>query len=157
MTRDQDFFSSMERHALFDPLRGVHEADRSPADVMRMEVFDLLDARLQGLANIADHASIHFAHAASTEGRQVWGLDAWWLERSKEALRSLTETAELVGRWFLISGVGDILPVPQYDQFAFIDQTLANAEAIKMLRDAWHAFGRETSQWHMVDAAASWA
>lgn len=79
-------------------------------------------------------------------------MEAWGLEQSKEALQSLTETAELVGRWFLSSGVGDILPVPQYDQFAFMDQPLATADGIDALREAWFAFGRETSQWHMVDA-----
>lgn len=46
----------------------------------------------------------------------------------------------------------DIPPVPQYDQFAFMDQPLTTAYGIEAPRGAWFTLGRETSQWHPLDA-----
>lgn len=40
---------------------------------MPTDIFELLDARLQGLADIADHANIHFAYAASAEIAELVG------------------------------------------------------------------------------------
>ena len=143
-----------DRHQQFDFLSGVHATDRSEADIIRPEVFDALDARLDRLSAVATHATKHFAHAATALSRQGRVLDNWGVEEAKNALCLLTETAELVGRWFLYSGVGDVLPTPHYDQFAYLDQPLIARETLPALQEQWQTFARETAVWpHIEDRA----
>ena len=54
---------------------------------------------------------------------------------------------DIVGQQTAISGFGNLLPVPQYDQFAHIDKPLVTTAGIAALRDAWEAYERETDEW----------
>lgn len=144
--REFHYEPSQERHAEFDWLSGVDACSSRPDDLIREEVFDRLEARLARLDAIADHATILVAHSASDHSRQGRELQSWNLGEAKEALRQLTEVAELVGRWFCFSGMGTVLPTPQFDQFAYLDEPMLQG-AVEPLRAAWDAFSVEAEAW----------
>lgn len=141
---------SLNRHREFDFLSGFEADGRSQDDLIQPWVFDRLETRLARLKSVADHATIHFAHAATTTSRNGRGLEEWGLSDAGAALKLLAETAELVGRWFLYSGIGDVLPHPQYDQFAHLDKPLVASATISQLQAEWERFSEETEQWPFV-------
>ncbi|MDI4665038.1 hypothetical protein K9U40_11955 [Xanthobacter autotrophicus] len=141
---------SRNRHREFDFLSGVAADSRSPADLIQLWVFDRLDARLARLESVADHATIHFAHPATAESQTGRGLETWGLNDANDAMKLLAETAELVGRWFLYSGIGDVLPHPQYDQFAHLDKPLVAPAVIPQLHAEWEKFSQEAAQWPFI-------
>jgi len=118
------FENSRQRHELFDFLSGVSADQRSERDLIRLEIFAALEARLDRLDAVTNHADTHFAHAATEFSRQGRVLQNWGVAEARESLRLLTQTAELVGRWFVNQGVGDILATAQFDKFAYLDRPL---------------------------------
>lgn len=150
MPRELDYDSCRIRHEEFDFLSGVSETARSESDLIRLSVFDRLEARLDRLSGVAQHATIYFAHPATKASREGRALTKWGAADAKAALQLLTETAELVGRWFLNSGVGNVLPAPQYDQFAHMDKPMASAETFPALQQQWDEFADETAWWPMI-------
>lgn len=147
--RALDFDSSKSMHAEFDWLSGVDDADRSQDDLIRVEVFDRLNARLTRLDTIADHGTIYFAHAATRESREGRGLQNLNLNEAQDALRELAHVAEFVGRWFCGSGIGDILATPQFDQFEFLDRPLLSDSTIALQRQ-WDKFAADVSSWPYI-------
>lgn len=150
--KELDFDTSRDRHIEFDWLSGIHEADRSPEDLIRQEVFDRLEDRLARLDTIADHGTIYFAHASTPESRAGRGLQNWNLQEAKEALRDLAHVAEFVGRWFCARGIDDILPTPQFDQFEFLDRPLLTGSTT-LLQRHWDRFADEVSSWPYIENA----
>ena len=148
--RELNFTSSRIMHVEFDWLSGVDETDRSENDVIRSEVFEILDARLSRLDTIADHGTIYFAHAATRESREGRGLQNWNLQEAQEALRELAKVAQLVGHWFCSSGIGDILSTPQFDQFEFLDRPLLVGSTVP-LQEHWDRFAAEVSSWPYIE------
>lgn len=143
---------SQNRHAQFDFLSGVPHDQRSEDDLVRAEIFDAFDARLAKLNRVADHATVNFAHAATEVSRQGRIINRWGTKEAREALQLLTETAELLGRWFLNSGVGDVLPIPQFDQFKHLEKPLIAPELFPALQEQWDDFAEQTANWpHIAD------
>jgi len=142
--------TSHQRHVEFDWLAGVGAGESRDSDLIREEIFDRLDARLNGLEAIAEHATVHFAHAATQASREGRMLEGFNLGEVKDALRVLTQTAELVGRWFCFTGTGDVLPTAQFDQFAYLYQPLFPADA-NPLREAWERFADEVGEWPRIE------
>ena len=149
MPRELDATPSRVKPEQFDFLSGVRAAARSSDDLIR-PVFDRLEARLSRLDAFAQHATIHFAHASTRASREGRELEKWGTTDAKDALQLLAQTAELVGRWFVNSGVGDVLPHPQYDQFAYLERPMAAAEIVEGLQRQWDEFAAETAQWPTV-------
>lgn len=144
---------SEQRHEEFDWLSGVAPEDRAPTDLVREDVFTRLEARLGPLDEVADHATIFFAHAATEASRQGRVLDRWGLNEAKQSLQQVAEVAEFVGRWFCFTGIGDIMPTPQYDQFEFLDQPFWRGDRA-VLQEHWDAFGEEVGRWPYIDNQA---
>lgn len=142
---------SQSRHEQFDFLSGVSAEQRAETDLIRPEIFDALEARLERLSHVADHANIHFAHAATEVSREGRTINNWGVDEARESLKLLTETAELIGRWFLNSGVGNVLPTPQYDQFEHLDQPLIVPETFSILRQQWDMFSEEVANWPYIE------
>lgn len=141
---------SEQRHQEFDWLSGVAEVDRTPDDIIRVGVFERLESRLSELDVIADHGTIYFAHAATEVSRKGRGLTGWNHDEAKASLSKLAHVAELVGRWFCFTGIGNILPTPQYDQFEFLDRPLLDGSADE-LQKKWLAFSDEVGQWPHIE------
>ena len=149
--RELQFQNSRDRHEQFDFLSGVAADQRSEHDIIRPEIFDALEARLDRLAAVTDHADTHFAHAATEFSRQGRVLTNWGVTEARDALQLLTQTAELVGRWFVFTGVGDVLPTAQFDKFAYLDRPLIQPEGEERLEQAWDEFARDTARWPFID------
>ena len=110
--------------------------------------------RLNRVHDVAEHASIHFAHAATAESRAGRGLrNGWNTDEATGAFRDLVQVGELMGRWFVFTGVGDVLPTAQYDQFAYLDEPLVAPENLPRLRQEWDEFAEATDQWPRLDDA----
>jgi hypothetical protein len=141
---------SKRRHREFDFLSGVDSSRRNPEDLIQESIFDRLEERIKRLDKIADHATIYYAHAATASSRANRGLTEWGTEDAESALKIIAETAQLVGSWFLYSGIGDILPTPQYNQFEFIDKPFFCGE-ISELEKTWSNFAKRVSGWPYVE------
>lgn len=150
MPRDLWPETSHQRHVEFDWLSGVEAGSSRDSDLIREEIFDRLNARLNGLDAIAEHATVHFAHAATQASREGRVLEGFNLGEVKDALRMLTQTAELVGRWFCFTGTGDVLPTAQFDQFAHLDRPLFQADP-DALRATWEQFAAEVGTWPGIE------
>lgn len=150
--RELHFEASEHRHAEFDFLSGKTPGTSSDEDLIEDRIFDRLDERLSRLDAIATHVTLHFAHAATRASRAGRELEQWSLDEAKQSLKLLVETAELIGRWFVYSGVGHVLPTPQGDQFKYFDQPLSVVPRQRM-QELWDAFDVDSSQWHQVDNA----
>jgi hypothetical protein len=148
--RDLYYEPSEQRHAEFDWLSGATPGNSSDDDVIREEVFDRLEARLATLDGVVEHATLHFAHAASEASRQGRVLDRWGLDDAKSALKEISQVAELVGRWFCFSGVGSVLPTPQFDQFEFMEQPLLQGST-DSLQKVWNDIAEECGRWHAIE------
>lgn len=143
-----------QRHNQFDFLSGVAAEQRSPDDTIQNWVFDRLEARLGRVQQISDHANIYFAHAATAESREGRGLTKWGPEESTTALELLVQTAELMGRWFLYEGVGDVLPMPNGDQFLHMESSLLPGRDTGPLNEHWQAFAERTRAWPFIEDVA---
>ena len=148
--RDLDETPSELRHAEFDWLSGTTPGTSSDVDVIRDEVFDRLEARLSRLDGVVEHATLHFAHAATEASRAGRVLDGWGLEQARACLQEVAQVAELVGRWFCGSGIGNVLPAPQFDVFEYLDVPLFTGDTA-VLQATWHSLAEEAGRWHAVD------
>lgn len=148
--RELDPYPSIHRHAQFDYLSGVDASSRSETDLIRPEIFQRIEVRLSALDVIADHATIHFAHAATDESRVGRGLHSFATTDAMNALKQLAEIAELMGRWFANSGVGDVLAVPQFDQFAYLDRPILPTADSTEPRRLWDEIASQTAQWSQI-------
>jgi len=148
--RELDSDPSRMRHELFDWLSGADAGMRSPTDVIREAVFDSLEARLAQLNGVVDHAHVEIAHAATEFSRNGRRLQKWDLSDAKEAIQNLAQVAQLAGEWFCYSGIGTVLPHPQFDQFAYLDQPLFAGDPAA-LREIWRGLEHEISDWHDID------
>jgi hypothetical protein len=151
--REFDEDESQQRHAEFDWLSGTTPGTSRPDDLIREEVFDALDARLKRLDGVVEHVNAQIAHAATEASRQGRVLTQWGLNDAKGALKELTQIAQLVGHWFCNSGVGTVLPHPQFDQFQHLEQPLFTGD-VETLQAVWDALESEISRWHDVDHQA---
>lgn len=148
--RDLDPDPSRRRHAVFDWLSGTTPQSSRPDDVIREEVFETLGRRLARLDGVVEHVNVEVAHAATEFSRTGRVLEQWNLNDAKDAIKELAQIAQLAGEWFCYSGIGTVLPHPQFDQFAHLDQPLFVGD-VQPLQDTWDALESEISQWHDVD------
>lgn len=151
--RDLDADPSRQRHETFDRLSGVAPDARQPDDLIREQVFDALEQRLTRLDGVVDHVNVEIAHAATEFSRTGRVLQQWNLTDAKDAIKELAQIAQVVGDWFCYSGIGTVLPHPQFDQFAHLAQPLFPGDT-QPLHETWDALAHEISQWHDVDPRA---
>lgn len=141
---------ALKRHEEFDWLSGVTAGASRPDDIIRVEVFDMLESRLESLTSVIEHVNVDIAHAATEASRQGRVLDRWGLADAKKAVREIAEVAHVMGSWFCFSGTGTVLPVAQFDQFEHLDIPLFTGDRTR-LQEIWTEFDREAQQWHQVD------
>lgn len=148
--REYHYEPSEQRHALFDWLSGTSPNTSTPDDLIREEVFDALEQRLARLEGVVEHVNVEIAHAATEASRHGRVLDRWGLNDAKAALKELAQIAELTGNWFCFSGIGTLLPTPQFNQFEYLDQPLFVGDMAR-LQEIWNAIDAEASDWHNVE------
>lgn len=148
--RELQYELSERRHSEFDALSGVAAHERTSGDLILVDVLDRLDARLDRLNGVVQHATLVHAHSASSASRAGRTLDAWGLSDAKLALKELSQVAELVGRWFCYSGLGNVLPVPQFDQFAHLEEAMFTGD-VDVLQKVWDEMAEESEGWTRVE------
>lgn len=153
VARELDCEPSRQRHVTFDWLSGTSPEDANPEDVIRAEVFDALEARLSRLDAVVEHVNVQIAHAATEFSRTGRQLQEWNLADARAALKELAQISQVVGEWFCFSGVGSILPHPQFDQFAHLDQPFYTGD-FQRLQETWDEVENDIRQWHDVDLQA---
>ena len=144
---------SAQRHATFDWLSGTTAGSSRPDDLIREEVFETLERRLSRLDGVLEHVNVEIAHAATEFSRTGRALQQWNLDDAKDAVKELAQIAQLVGEWFCFSGIGSLLPHPQFDQFQHLEQPLFSGDR-HQLQATWDGLEREIGQWHDVDPEA---
>lgn len=142
---------ALKRHEEFDWLSGVTANVSRPDDLIREEIFDMLESRLKRLSSVIDHVNVEIAHAATEASRQGRILERWGLTDAKQAMREIAEVAHVVGSWFCYSGAGTVLPIAQFDKFKHLDRPMFIGDRAK-LEAVWAEFDREAQQWNQVDA-----
>jgi len=148
--REYHYEPSEQRHALFNWLSGTSPSTSTPNDLIREEVFDSLEQQLAQLEGVVEHVNVEIAHAATEASRHGRILDQWGLDDAKAALKKLSQIAELTGNWFCYSGIGTVLPTPQFNQFEHLEQPLFTGDMAR-LQEIWNAIGAEVSNWHNVE------
>lgn len=148
--REYHYEPSKQRHALFDWLSGTSSDISTPDDLIREKVFDALEQRLTRLEDVVEHVNVQIAHAATEASRRGRVLDQWGLDDAKAALKELSQIAELAGNWFCYSGIGTVLPTPQFNQFEHLNQPLFAGDMAR-LQEVWDAIAAEVSNWHNVE------
>lgn len=139
-----------QRHEELDCLCGVDKNIRSPTDSIVPKVFDLLkDKILRACENIHDHADKFVAHAASPDSRQIINADNIKISLTHlwQAHEIICRSANFIAVYLLTGGVHFVLPVPQYNQFAYIERPLISADKIRQLAEIWDKYEKETHQW----------
>ncbi|MGY6517196.1 MAG: hypothetical protein ACXIUZ_00575 [Lysobacteraceae bacterium] len=140
---------SQQRHAMFDWLSGSGPDSRHPEELIRLDVFESLEQRLARFDSLRDHVNVEIAHAGTEFSRSGRVLERWDLTDAKNTLKELVQIAELVGEWFCFSGVGSVLPHPQFDQFAHLDKPLFDQDP-QALYAVWDDLANEIGGWHQV-------
>lgn len=151
--KEYDYEPSEQRHALFDWLSGTSPGTSTPDDLIREEVFDALGQRLARLEGVVEHVNVEIAHAATEASRHGRVLGRWGLGDAKTALKELAQIAELIGNWFCCSGIGTVLPTPQFNQFEHLDRPLFAGDMAR-LQEVWDAIDAEVSEWHNVEPSS---
>lgn len=148
--RDLDWEGLEQRHKEIDSLADVSADRRLQTDTVRPEILKCLKERVNGACDkFSLHVDKFLAHAASPKSRLDKSADDLVMTFGDlgRAQRTLCEVANFVGRYLLDEGVGSLLIVPQYNQFAYIDKPLVTTEGIAPLRDVWEAYEEETEKW----------
>ncbi len=148
--REYDNFQSERRHELFDWLSGTNAGNSNPKDLIREDVFIMLNERLTRVDHVVEHVNTQIAHAATEASRNGRVLENWDIGAAKDNIKELAQLAELAGDWFCSSGIGTVLPTPQFDQFEHLEQPLFSGDKSE-LRQIWDSLDKEISVWHQVD------
>lgn len=138
------------RHRHMDFLAGVESSKRQPDDEIREELLKNLRKKIfDPCENVIYHVNKYIAHAATPESRVgVSGEDAGiTLGHLWDAQKHLCEVAGFLSIYVLGGAQQSFLPIPQDDQFQYIERPLIEAANLPALRLAWNRFSEDCNQW----------
>jgi len=138
------------RHEQIDRLAGVQAQDRQPGDTVREKVFLNLEKKIKkATEDVKCHVKKFIAHAATPDSRATVGTDEAGLTLNHlwQAHQHLCEVAGFLAIYVLGDSFPDPLPIPQYDQFKYIDKPLIDKSEIGALRELWDQLDRECRGW----------
>lgn len=117
-----------------------------PVDILKQ-----FDDKLASIEELCKYVDKYIAHSAAPESRKAIP------DEIKEALgkilnahKIICEMASFIGNNLLFYGFGDFLPIPQFDQFEYLDEPIASKETIEKLREFWGKYRTETEQWYKL-------
>jgi hypothetical protein len=147
---------SKDVHQIIDSLAGVKATERSPQDCVSPKIYEWLKQRLSRCEGIRTFVHKFLAHSATSKSRYYLKPQESdvTLGQILEAHRIICQIAIFIGRMGILTeghGVGDVLPVPQYDQFAHFDKAWASEETVEKLRKFWSDYDMQTRSWHNWD------
>ncbi len=135
-------------HMSCDALCGTEEWQRSKADCPNKKQFtDLRNALTEECRAAMSYVNNYIAHAAPEDRRQALSNDEnkLTLEKLWSAERAIVRAASFISRC-IIDGVhvGGV-PIPQFDQFRYLDQAFAPTDALPAMERAWDEHTRDIS------------
>jgi len=139
-----------ELHEAMDWLAGVDEKTRTWQDAARKGVFLLLEDKvMKACADAKMYVDKFVAHAATPDSRQEVNADgiAITLAHLGEAHETICKIANLIDMHLLTGSGHNFLPVPQYNQFEYIDRPLVSGRGLRRLCEVWRKYARETDKW----------
>jgi len=149
---DQDWSLAERMHEQFDRLSGVKADARAPDDLVSRDLLSRLDAALNdpvfGSIRTLRHKTI--AHAADAFSREqvdkaTSGLTFNEVDRAAQillAVRQVLQAGVLFSSWR-----GAAVPVPQHNQFEFLDLPFAAGDGIGGLQGFWEAHCETRDEW----------
>jgi len=145
----QEIDHSKDVHRRIDSMVGIAADKRSPDDLVPDNILKQFDGKLASIEELCKYVDKYIAHSAAPDSRKAIP------DEIKEALgkvlnahKIICETASFIGNNLLFYGFGDFLPIPQFDQFEYLDEPIASKETIEKLRGFWQKYQAETEQWH---------
>jgi hypothetical protein len=142
------------RHEQIDSLAGVQAQDRQPGDTIREKVFVDLQQKIKAATkDVKRHVDKFIAHAATPKSRAIVRADETGLTLNYlwQAHQHLCEVAGFLAIYVLGDSFPGPLPIPQYDQFKYIERPLIAASQVDKLADLWRQIDKETHGWSQWD------
>ncbi len=153
--REFDAEPSRRRHSDIDVMAGVDCESRSRSDCVRMEIVEQLEKRLQSAcSDINEFVNKFRAHAASPSSRSRVSADEIQVTFGDlfAAHESICRVTDSIGRYLLgTGGGGNCVPVPNYDQFTYIDRPIVETRHVDVLRAFWGELQAQSSKWDAWD------
>ncbi len=138
------------RHQQIDRLTGADPLRRQPSDTVCKEIFGNLFNKVKSASrDIVDYVNKFIAHGATPESRLQANIDETnvTLGHIWGAHRNLCEVVGFLSMEVLGDGQRGFLPVPQYNQFKYIERPLIDATQIGELVRLWDEIDGEYGTW----------
>ena len=145
------YLQSTTRHKHIDQLSGVAESDRSPDDQILPSVFQNLKTRVNEVCDdVARHVNKFIAHASTPESREKVEASGSpiTLQHLEDAREALCQITAFLAVYMLGDSSSDFFPIPQYEQFEYIERPLVKAADIIKLERVWNARQSSASERH---------
>lgn len=136
-----------------DALAGIDPSRRANSDTISETVLQNLKRRItDAAADVKTYVDKFIAHAATPGSRAVKRADdiRITLDHVGAAHRAMCEVTGFVLIRVLADSCASFLPVPQYDQFAYLDLPLADSDGLMRIKQVWRQVDdecRAASQW----------
>ena len=139
--------TSESMHKAFDEISGVAPDNRCRKDLIAEDVFEQIE-RLFGdsaFGKIKTYRDKFIAHAASQKSRRkVQYPHHEDLIRAHEKILKITrKVADILG-----TGIGNPVPIAQYDVFENLDKPLIPSSKIKEMTEWWQKHRQERNSWY---------
>jgi hypothetical protein len=128
---------------------GIAADKRSPDDLVPDNVLKQFDDKLARIEELCKYVDKYIAHSAAPDSRKAIPYEIKEaLGKISNAHKIICERASFIGNNLLFYGFGDFLPIPQFDQFEYLDEPIASKETMEKLREFWQEYRTETEQWY---------
>lgn len=139
-------------HKQFDRLTGVRPDERRRDDRLPQGVIDKLESWLNESEadEIVKWSHTLLAHAAgpSSPNRSIIAAAAPTMDKITNCIKSFVKVAEaLTGPILLHSGRGMLVPVPQFDQFEKLQNSLMTQDTRKIIGAHWDRLTEERNDY----------
>ncbi len=137
-------------HENFDKLSRVEPEKRKRTDVIRDDVFDLLESQIQTCKDIKQYVDKFIAHASAPETR-IGLLDdqrGITLDRLKAYHKTIYQVAGFIKSQLLDGSNLGGLPVPQYDHLENLEKSWTTLRNLNRARRKWDEYANEVSTWN---------
>ena len=143
------------RHEVIDKLTSVSENQRSPNDSISPDLLSCLENKVkQAGEEIVKYAHHFLAHAIGPDKRAEANADkirVSWRDLL-DGHKAFYQVANFISIYLLGWNSLGGLPIPQFDQFKYIDRPLALKEDIRVLKDTWKEYEGEINEWGLWNA-----
>ena len=149
---------AVELHADFDRFSKTTPDARSESDSLAAEFMDALWQKLDVCADVRQYVNKQVAHAADPASLSQLSDEARRLSlaRIEQCHKAICGVASFVSVHLLRGAQLSFLAVPQYDQFAYIEEPWVRQQDIPQLEELWEQFERDTHEWGLPEWPEGW-